>query len=128
MLGGGLLLSALGLYQLTYALPSVPNSGGGDCADTIMVALTHQADERAARAAYACFGAALQSQSQGEEAFVRSLRQRGGPPSGIGRVTRVADQRTGSGGRVVFYTVEVSGDSIGYIIYLDRAGKVQRID
>jgi hypothetical protein len=91
-----------------------------------MAALTHQNDERSARAAYACFGPALQSQSQGEEAFVRSVQQRSSARPM--HATRVADHRTPNGSRVVFYTVDVGSESVGYIVYLDRSGKVQRID
>src|SRR5438876_1055043 len=83
-LGATLLIAALGLYQMTFAGPSVTN---GDCADTAMAAVT-RADDAAAHAAYACLGPGLRNTS--EDQFVANLHQR---DSARGQVNRVAEQR-----------------------------------
>jgi hypothetical protein len=123
LLGGAILIGALATFQVGVAGPNT-RAGGNDCADTTMAALTRATDD-AARAAYACFDPALRS-GEGEEAFVQNMRRRSGPRPD--QVTRVADHRTANGGRVVFYTVDVGHESVGYIIYLSAAGKVERID
>jgi hypothetical protein len=123
LLVSGLLVGALATFQIGAAGPSVPGTDN-DCADTTMTALTRATDD-AARAAYACLEPEMR-QGQGEDAFVRALQRRGPPPNT--QVTRVGDHRTANGGRVVFYTVDIGRDSVGYIIYLNGAGKVERID
>jgi hypothetical protein len=62
----------------------------------------------------------------GEEQFVQSLHERGNLPTG--RISRVADHPTSDGGHIVFYTVEAAGQSVGYIVYLDNTGLVQKIE
>jgi hypothetical protein len=114
-----LTVAAFGVYQLTFAVPSVVN---GDCADTTMAAVTH-ADDAAARAAYACLGPGMRNTSEDE--FVTGMRQRAQPHA---QVSRVGDQRTADGGRIVFYTVQAPGTAVGYIVYLDPHGKVARVE
>ena len=123
LLGSAILVGALASFEISAAGPGVADTGS-DCADTTMAALTRGTDD-AARAAYACLDPSLRS-GQGEEAFVRSVQQRSS--SRGAHATRVADHATADGGRVVFYTVDVGRESVGYIVYLTRAGKVQRID
>jgi hypothetical protein len=122
LLLGGAAIGALGLYQLTSAGPTVP--GSQDCADATMAAMTGAGDD-ASRAAYACFAPGLRSQN--EEVFVQSLRER---QSGIGgqQVHRVGDHRGPDGARVVFYALDSRGSSIGYIVYLDAQGRVERVE
>jgi hypothetical protein len=124
LLGSAILVGALATFEISAAGPSVSDSGS-DCADTTMTALTRGTDD-AARAAYACLDPSLRS-GQGEDAFVRAVQQRSsaGPQT---HATRVADHPAANGGRMVFYTVESGRDSVGYIVYLTRAGKVERID
>ena len=127
LLGSAILVGALATFEISAAGPGVTDNGsGGDCADTTMTALTRGTDD-AARAAYACLDPSLRS-GQGEDAFVRAVQQR----SSAGRqthATRVADHPTADGGLVVFYTVDIGRESVGYIVYLDgRTGKVTRID
>lgn len=124
LLVSGLLVGVLATVQLTMAGPSSTSDVAGDCADTTMAALTHVTDE-GAHAAYACLDPAMR-QGQGEDAFVRGLKARGDPPAS--QVTRVAERRSPNGGRVVFYSVDTRGDSVGYIVYLGPSGKVERID
>jgi hypothetical protein len=47
-------------------------------------------------------------------------------PKGV--VSRVGDKGTPDGGRIVFYTIEAAGQSVGYIVYLNNAGLVQKIE
>jgi hypothetical protein len=123
LLGSAMLVGALATFQIGAAGPSVSDSGT-DCADTTMAALTRGTDA-AARAAYACLDPSLRS-GQGEEAFVRTVQQRtSARPT---RATRVADHRSADGGRVVFYTVDIGRESVGYIVYLGPNGMVLRID
>ena len=119
----GLLLAvvsvgALGLYQLSAASPSVTN---GDCADLAMAAVS-RVDDDTARAAYACLENNMRNTS--EDAFVASMHDRAIPH---GQVNRVGDSRTRDG-RIVFYTVEQQGQAVGYIVYLNQAGKVTRVE
>jgi hypothetical protein len=124
LLGSAILVGALATFEISAAGPGVGDSDT-DCADTTMTALTRGTDD-AARAAYACLDPSLRS-GQGEEAFVRTVQQRSSASSQT-HATRVADHATANGGRVVFYTVDVGRESVGYIVYLTRAGKVERID
>ena len=119
-LGGGLAVGLMSLYQLTYAGPTV---AAGDCADTTMAAVT-RVDDEVARAAYACLGPSMRRSSEDE--FVQAMRTRNQVRPE--RVNRVGDQRTRDGGRIVFFTVEAQGQAVGYIVYLDRDGKVQKIE
>jgi hypothetical protein len=112
-------LGALSLYEWTYAGPSTAN---GDCADTTMAAVT-RVDDDMARAAYACLQSNMRNTS--EESFVAGLHQR---DMAQGQVSRVGDQKTKNGGRIVFYTVEQQGTAVGYIVYLDPTGKVIRVE
>ena len=62
----------------------------------------------------------------GEDAFVQTLHQRGELPKG--RVSRVGDQKTPDGGRIVFYTLEAQGTAVGYIVYLNAQGKIVKVE
>jgi hypothetical protein len=114
------IVAAFSAYQLTFAGPNVP--AGGDCADTAMAALTHENDTTA-RAAYDCLGPDMRTSSEDE--FVASLQQR--PPI-TGTADRVADKDTPTG-KIVFFTVSANNMSpVGYIVYLDQAGKVAKVE
>jgi hypothetical protein len=110
---------ALGVYQLTYAVPSVAN---GDCADMTMAAVT-SADDQTAHAAYACLGPGLRNAT--EDQFVAGMQQRS---MKRGHVSRIGEQRTPDGGHIVFFTVEQQGQAIGYIVYLNAQGKVVKVE
>ena len=122
LLGSAIVVGALATFQISAAGAGVPDSGS-DCADTTMTALTRGTDA-AARAAYACLDPSLLG-GQGEEAFVRTVQQRSARQA---HATRVGDHRTANGGRVVFYTVDIGRESVGYVVYVNPAGKVDRID
>jgi hypothetical protein len=119
LLGAALLVGVFSIYELSLAGPSVVN---GDCADTTMAAVTH-VDDDAARAAYACLGPAMRSTS--EEQFVAGMHQHA---LAHAQVSRVAEQRTVDGGRIVFFTVEQQGTEVGYLVYLDARGKVVKVE
>ncbi len=119
-IGAGVMVAATGVYELSFARPSVTN---GDCADTAMAAVIH-VDDSTARAAYACLGPDMRTSS--EDQFVASMRQRSAPG---GELARVADKRTNDGGRIVFYTVQSAQRAVvGYIVYLDPTGRVVRVE
>ncbi len=118
-LGVLVVVGALGVYELSYAVPSVSN---GDCADMTMAAVTN-ADDQTAHAAYACLGPNMRSAT--EDQFVTGMHQRN---IARGRVNRVGDQRTPDGGHIVFYTVEQQGQAVGYIVYLNAQGKVVKVE
>ena len=115
-------LVGLGVYEIGFAGPTMPSSSL-DCADTAMAAVA-QIDDEAAHAAYRCLGEPMKR--NGEQQFVQTLHDRGELPKG--RVSRVGDHRTQDGGRIVFYTIEATGQAVGYIVYLDQAGLVQKIE
>jgi hypothetical protein len=117
-----LIVSALGIYEFGYAGPTLPTSSGGDCADTAMAAMT-RGDPDTAHAAYACLGSPMRNTS--EEAFVSNMRA---PDSGPLQVNRIGDQRAKDGSRIVFFAVEQQDTAVGYIVYLDPAGKIIRVE
>jgi hypothetical protein len=119
MLAALLVVGGLGVYEQTYAVPSVAN---GDCADMTMAAVT-TADDQTAHAAYACLGPTMRSAT--EDQFVTGMHQRN---IAAGRVNRVGDQRTPDGGHIVFFTVEQQGQAVGYIVYLNAQGKVVKVE
>jgi hypothetical protein len=118
-LGALVVIGALSVYELTYAVPTVSN---GDCADTTMAAVT-KADDQTAHAAYACLGPNMRNAT--EDQFVAGMLSR---DVARGRVNRVGDQRTPDGGHIVFYTVEQHGQAVGYIVYLNSQGKVVKVE
>jgi hypothetical protein len=112
-------VGALGVYGLSYAGPGVVD---GDCADTAMAALA-TSDADTARAAYACLSPGLRNTT--EETWIASVQQRELPH---GHVSRISDQRTQDGGHIVFFTVALQGQDIGYVVYLDPMGKVKGVE
>src|SRR5882762_8869126 len=119
-LGALVIVGASGVYELTYAVPSVSNS---DCADMAMAAVA-KTDDVTAHAAYACLGPNMRSAS--EDQFVAGMRER--DVKQRAQVNRVGDQRTSDGGHIVFYTVEQQGQAVGYIVYLNAQGKVIKVE
>ena len=117
---GALVVSVLGLYQLTAAAPASVSTS--DCADTTMAAVT-KVDDTTARAAYNCLGPSMRQTS--EDVFVATLHQRKLPK---GTFSRIGDHRARDGSRIVFYTVEAAGQSVGYIVYLNPQGLVEKVE
>jgi hypothetical protein len=118
-LGAVVVIGSLGVYQWSYAVPTVSN---GDCADTAMAAVTTK-DDQTAHAAYACLGPGMRNTS--EDLFVAGMHQR---DTLRAHVNRIGDQRTADGGHIVFYTVEQQGQAVGYIVYLNPQGKVIKVE
>ena len=81
-------------------------------------------DDAVAHAAYDCMSPTMREGD--EQEFVQSMHARGDMPTG--NVDRVGDKRQSDGSRIVFYTVEAGGTAVGYIIYLDSNGKVEKIE
>ena len=119
MLATLVVVGVLGVYELTYAGPSVSN---GDCADMTMAAVT-SADDQTAHAAYACLGPGMRTST--EDQFVAGMQRR---DIKRGHVNRVGDQRTPDGGHIVFFIVEQQGQAVGYIVYLNAQGKVVKVE
>ncbi len=118
--------AGVGMYQFGYAGPVAPAStlsASSDCADAAMDAVA-KVDDEAAHAAYDCLAPTMRR--GGEQEFVKSLHDRGDLPSG--KVDRVGDKRQSDGSRIVFYTIEAAGQVVGYIVYLDADGKVEKIE
>jgi hypothetical protein len=117
--GAALAVGTLAAYELTEAGPTVSN---GDCADTTMSAVT-KVDDATAHAAYNCLADTMKQTS--EDTFVATLRQRKLPP---GEFSRVAAQRDTDGSQLVFYTVKSEGQNVGYIVYLNPRGLVEKVE
>jgi hypothetical protein len=45
-----------------------------------------------------------------------------------GTFTRVGDHKSSDGHRIVFFTVEAQGQSVGYIVYLNPQGQVEKVE
>jgi hypothetical protein len=61
-----------------------------------------------------------------EQVFVQQMQAQSLP--NVQKLARVGDYRTPAGGTMVYYAVDASGQSIGYIVYLSPDGKVLRIE
>ena len=64
--------------------------------------------------------------SRSQQVFVQQLQTRAMP--NVSAVERVGDYHTPSGGTMVYYAVDASGQSVGYIVYLGHDGKVLKIE
>jgi hypothetical protein len=95
-----------------------------DCADKAMFALVART-EQAARLAYPCLGVEAR-QGMGEDAFVQGMQVSARPAAN--RLIRVADHPSASGGSIVYYAVEGSAQSIGYMVYVAGDGRVEKIE
>jgi hypothetical protein len=86
-----------------------------------MAALTRRTD--ATRAAYDRLGPSMRTTSAYQ--FVGALPQHAAPEA---QADRVADKQTPSG-KIVFFTVSGGGlEPVGYIVYLDKNGKIDRVE
>jgi hypothetical protein len=120
-------VAAFGYYGLSYARPNLPSDAvagtlNSDCADTVMAAATG-VDDQVTRAAYACWIPSMSIRSEDE--FVASQHD---PGMLRGVASRVAEQRTPNGGRIVFFTIEEQSEVIGYMIYLNSQGLVLKVE
>jgi hypothetical protein len=127
----GLVVVALGGYAALTSSGVIPTSFAGasveantDCADTAMAALTDKSSTATARA-YQCMAPTFQ-QRVSEQAFAQQMQSQNLP--NVNKLARVGDYRTPAGGTMVYYAVDASGQSVGYIVYLGQDGKVLKIE
>ncbi|HEY0584205.1 MAG TPA: hypothetical protein VGE94_18615 [Chloroflexota bacterium] len=136
---GGVMLAALftagvGTYAgLTWngMLPTALAAGAPtavantDCADTAIAAVADKS-AAASQRAYLCMDTTVQ-QRMTEADFVRQMQAQKLP--NISKLARVGDYRSASGGTMVYYALDgASGQSVGYIVYVAKNGKVLRIE
>lgn len=136
---GGVLLAAalsaaLGAYATLGSAGALPFVQGSlapatapstDCADTAMAAIADKSPAAAQRA-YLCMDTTFQ-QRVSEDQFVQQLQSRQMPR--VDKLERVGDYHNPtSGGTLVYFALDGGGQSVGYIVYLDRDGKILRIE
>jgi hypothetical protein len=122
-LGGYAAMTWSGSLPVSFA--QSPSIGPGtDCADTAMAAVADKSPAAVQRA-YQCMAPAFQ-QRVSEQAFVQQMQTQSLP--NVNKLARVGDYRTAAGGSMVYYAVDASGQSVGYIVYLGSDGKVLRIE
>jgi len=137
---GGLLLAAiisvaLGAYAVMSMSGSMPGpalpgaatastTASTDCADTAMAAIADKSPAAAHRA-YACMDSTFQ-QRVSESQFVGQMQAQQMP--NIDKLQRVGDYIAPNGGSLVYYAMDGGGQSVGYIVYLGRDGKVSKIE
>jgi hypothetical protein len=122
-LGGYASMSWSGSLPASFAQGGSP-SNATDCADTAMAAIADKSPASAQRA-YQCMAPGFQ-QRVTEQAFLQQMQTQG--LANVNKLARVADYRTAAGGTMVYYAVDASGQSVGYIVYLGSDGKVLRIE
>jgi hypothetical protein len=124
-LGGYLTLTSAGGTPLALgALAASRSTAAGDCADTAMAAIADKSPTAAQRA-YQCMDAGFQ-QRVSEQAFTQQIQSQSLP--NVQNVDRVSDYHPPAGGTMVYYAVNTSGQTVGYIVYLGQNGKVLRIE
>jgi len=101
-----------------------PTASGNDCADTVLSAIADSSGSTPEQA-YQCMAATFQERVP-EATFAEQLQQRTVP--NVNNVARLGDYKDPAGGTMVYYAVDASGQSVGFIVYLGQDGKVQRID
>jgi hypothetical protein len=134
---GGVLLAGLvsvalgGYVALTWSgdgptslAASASLGANGDCADAAMAAIADKSSAATQRA-YRCMAPVFQ-QRVSEQAFTQQMQEQG--LSNVNKLARVGDYHTPAGGTMVYYAVDLSGQSVGYIVYLSQDGKVLKIE
>jgi len=102
---------------------SAPTGAASDCANTVMTAIA-STSPAAAQQAYQCMSPAFQ-QTVSEAAFVQQLQALRVPNISI--VSRLGAYQAPAGGTLVYYAVDTSGGSVGYVVSLGPDGKVVQI-
>jgi hypothetical protein len=128
----GLALIAAASGYMAFGATETPTVAGAaaapgsssDCADTAMAAIANKS-AGAAQQAYQCMDPSFQ-QRVPEETFVQQMQTQ--TPPDVNSVARVGDYHTQAGGSMVYYAVNTSGQSVGYIVYLGQDGKVMKIE
>ena len=123
-LGIGAYLFVTGPSGLMPALAQGAAVGGGsDCADTAMAAIADKSPSAAQRA-YQCMAPAFR-QRVPEQAFVQQIQAQALP--NVTHIDRVG-QYQGASDTIVYYAVDGSNGSVGYMVYLGSDGKVLKIE
>lgn len=100
-----------------------PTGAVADCANTVMTAIT-STSPAAAQQAYQCMAPAFQ-QTVSEPVFVQQLQALRVPNISI--VNRLGAYQAPAGGTLVYYAVDTSGGSVGFVISVGPDGKVVQI-
>jgi hypothetical protein len=100
-----------------------PTGAASDCANTVMTAIA-STSTAAAQQAYQCMTPAFQ-QTVSEPVFVQQLQALRVPNMTI--VNRLGAYQAPAGGTLVYYAVDTSGGSVGYVVSLGPDGKVVQI-
>jgi hypothetical protein len=117
-------LAAIGSLSLGSASGLPGNMGNADCADTAMAAIADTSPS-VVQHAYQCMAPSFQ-QRVPEQVFVQQLRTQSA--GAVKNVARIGDYHPPAGGTMVYYAVDTSGQSVGYIVYLGQDGKVLKIE
>ncbi len=132
MVGAVALLAGGGsVLQTTPLSPGVEVAGvqavgtDGDCADAAMAAIVRNNSD-VAHVAYRCMSPTL-VQGMSEDQFVRQVANRGGTPADA-KVQRLGDYQAPSGEHIVYFALTSRSQTVGYIVYLDRFGKVAKME
>jgi hypothetical protein len=132
--GGVLLASLLSMALVGYVLispggarnalaQSAPTSASADCANTVMAAIASPSPA-AAQQAYECMAPSFQ-QTMSEPSFVQQLQALRVPS--VTRINRLGSYQAPTGGTLVYYAVDSSARSVGYVVSLGADGRVVQI-
>jgi len=130
LLGLGVTAAVVGYMAFGTSSLAVSSAGnaqaaaGIDCADTVLSAIADKSGSTPEQA-YQCMAPTFQEKVP-EATFAEQLQQR--TVTNVNNVSRLGDYKDPSGGTMVYYAVDASGQSVGFIVYLGQDGKVQRID
>ena len=122
-LGAYVVTSGVGASPLPFG-PGSSTAASADCADTAMAAIADKSPQAAQRA-YQCMDPTFQ-QRVSEQVFVQQMQTQALP--NVQSMERVGEYNAPAGGTMVYYAVDASGQSVGYIVYLGQDGKVLRIE
>jgi hypothetical protein len=135
LLAGAGILAALGGYVLTSpaGLTGAPAADrgsvaaaleNGDCADRTMAAVVNRTPDTLQQA-YQCMDVAFQ-QRVSEQQFASQLQTASAP--NVTKVARVGSYQSPNGAALVYYALDTSSQSVGYIVYLNSQGLVEKVE
>jgi hypothetical protein len=100
-----------------------PIGATADCANTVMSAIASPSPA-AAQQAYLCMAPAVQ-QTVSEPAFVQQVQALQVP--NVTSINRLGTYQAPTGGTLVYFAVDTSAGSVGYVVNLGPDGKVVQI-
>jgi hypothetical protein len=124
IVGGAVILAALGGYWALRPAQSTASQSTEDCADTTMAAVANKTSQNLQQA-YQCMDQSYQ-QKVSEQQFSTQVKAAGSGP--IAKVQRVGTHPEPNGSELVYFALDSGDQSIGYIVYLGSNGKVQKIE